>query len=163
MLGVTYKSARFMAHWIRYAMTQQPLSSKLTGTVEVDETYIGGKRHSGSQVTKPGGRPPFEGKQAVVSVSQRGERVQSRHVEKVSAKTLRPIIDQMLAEDAHLVTDTSTVLASAGSKRKHSHVNHTRIEYSRYEGGICLSTNTVEGYFSIHVDHYGARNGRGNL
>src|SRR5436309_366229 len=40
MLGVTYKSAWFMAHRIRYAMTQEPLASKLDGTVEVDETYV---------------------------------------------------------------------------------------------------------------------------
>jgi transposase-like protein len=43
MLGVTYKSAWFMAHRIRYAMTQEPLSSKLSGVVEIDETYVGGK------------------------------------------------------------------------------------------------------------------------
>jgi|SRR5271157_1177897 len=42
VLGVTYKSAWFMCHRIRYAMTQEPLSSKLGGIVEVDETYIGG-------------------------------------------------------------------------------------------------------------------------
>lgn len=42
-LGVTYKTAWFMAHRIRFAMTQEPLSSMLTGTVEADETYIGGK------------------------------------------------------------------------------------------------------------------------
>src|SRR5215203_2382456 len=38
MISVTYKTAWFMAHRIRYAMTQEPLSSKLAGTVEVDET-----------------------------------------------------------------------------------------------------------------------------
>src|SRR3984957_17303321 len=43
MLGVTYKSAWFMAHRIRYAMMQEPLSSKLTGVIEVDEAYIDGK------------------------------------------------------------------------------------------------------------------------
>jgi transposase-like protein len=43
MIGVTYKTAWFMAHRIRYAMTQEPLSSKLGGTVEIDETYVGGK------------------------------------------------------------------------------------------------------------------------
>jgi ISXO2-like transposase domain len=43
MLGVTYKSAWFMAHRIRYAMSQEPLSSKLSGTVEIDEVYIGPK------------------------------------------------------------------------------------------------------------------------
>src|SRR5688572_1772316 len=42
MLGVTYKSAWFMAHRIRWAMTQEPLSGKLAGIVEADETYVGG-------------------------------------------------------------------------------------------------------------------------
>src|SRR5438874_10391327 len=43
MLGVTYKSAWFMAHRIRYAMEQPPFQAALTGVVEADETYIGGK------------------------------------------------------------------------------------------------------------------------
>ena len=41
MLGVTYKTAWLMAYRIRFAKTQEPLSSMLTGTVKVDETYIG--------------------------------------------------------------------------------------------------------------------------
>src|SRR5258708_210420 len=44
MLGVAYRSAWFMAHRIRYAMTEEPLSSKLKGVVEIDEAYIGGRR-----------------------------------------------------------------------------------------------------------------------
>ena len=51
MLGVTYKSAWFMAHRIRYAMTQVPLSSKLDGIVEIDEAYIGGKRRAKNNQT----------------------------------------------------------------------------------------------------------------
>ena len=43
VLGITYQSAWFLAHRIRYAMTQEPLFSKLSGTVEADETYVGGK------------------------------------------------------------------------------------------------------------------------
>ncbi len=43
MLGVTYKSAWFMAHRIRYAMAQQLNLAKLSGTLEVDQTYVGGK------------------------------------------------------------------------------------------------------------------------
>src|SRR3954454_23945239 len=43
MLGVTYKSAWFMAHRIRYAMQQGPFQDRLTGTVQADETYVGGK------------------------------------------------------------------------------------------------------------------------
>ena len=54
----------------------------------------------------------------------------------------------MVDEQAHLMTDTSTVLASAGSERKHDKVNHNAGEYARYQGGICISTNSVEGYFA---------------
>jgi hypothetical protein len=43
MLGITYISAWFMCHRIRYAMEQPPFQAKLSGTVEVDETYVGGK------------------------------------------------------------------------------------------------------------------------
>ena len=47
MLKLTYRSAWFMAHRIRYAMSQEPLSSKLQGIIEVDETYVGGRfRHA---------------------------------------------------------------------------------------------------------------------
>ena len=57
MFKVTYRSAWFMAHRIRYAMTQEPLSLKLTGIVEVDETYIGGKLRSWDvQAGRPGKR-----------------------------------------------------------------------------------------------------------
>src|SRR5438067_9865456 len=44
MLGVTYKSAWFMAHRLRYAMMAPELAEKLKGIIEVDETYVGGKR-----------------------------------------------------------------------------------------------------------------------
>jgi hypothetical protein len=70
-------------------------------------------------------------------------------VEKVTAKNLKPIVNEMIAEDAHLMTDTSTVLASARGKRKLSQVNHSAKEYVRYESGEKITTNTVEGYFSI--------------
>jgi hypothetical protein len=48
-----------------------------------------------------------------------------------------------------LMTDTSTALTSVGQTRKHSQVNHKRKEYVRRENGVCITTNGVEGYFSI--------------
>lgn len=51
-LGITYKSAWFLAHRIRYAMTQEPMFSKLNGTVEVDETYVGVKLEADEVVFK---------------------------------------------------------------------------------------------------------------
>lgn len=87
-------------------------------------------------------------KAAVVSVLQRGGRVQSRHVERVTAENLKPIVNQMIAEEAHVMTDSSTVLKGALIARKHDQVNHVAKEYARYEDGVCITTNTIEGYFA---------------
>jgi transposase-like protein len=97
MLKVTYRSAWFMAHRIRYTMSQEPLSSKLTGIIEIDETYVGGKvRIHTPTAVKPGERAKdrpsqYANKAPVVSVLQRGGRVQSRHIQKVTAENLRPM------------------------------------------------------------------------
>jgi transposase-like protein len=154
MLKVTYRSAWFMAHRIRYTMSQEPLSSKLGGVIEIDETYIGGKIRTVPQVQKFGVRPKdrvnqLSNKAAVVSVLQRGGRVQSKHVTRVTTDNLRPIIEEMVAQDAHVMTDSSTVLKGAMRGRKHDQVNHTAEEYVRYENGVCITTNSIEGFFSI--------------
>ena len=52
----SYRSAWFMAHRIRWALTQEPIKGALSGIVEVDETYIGGKLRTGSHAVKPGER-----------------------------------------------------------------------------------------------------------
>ncbi len=142
-----------MAHRIRYTMSQEPLSSKLKGTIEIDETYIGGKMRSGSTRVTPGERAKdyvsgVANKAAVVSVLQRGGRVQSLHMERVTAQTLRSVVEQMVAEDAHVMTDSSTALKGALRIRKHDQVNHVAKEYVRYEDGMCITTNTIEGYFA---------------
>lgn len=155
MLKVTYRSAWFMAHRIRYTMSQEPLSSKLTGIIEVDEAYIGGKRRIPQPgAVKPGQRAqdrkgPFEGKAPVVSVLQRGGRVQSVHMPKVTAENLRTVVNTMVDEAAHVMTDSSSVLKGAMIKHKHDQVNHQEKEYVRYENGVCITTNSIEGYFSI--------------
>lgn len=154
-LGIgSYRSAWFMSHRIRWALTQDPVKGLFDGTVEMDETYIGGKLRIGPLADKPGERPKdrpsnVSNKAAVVSVLQRGGAVRSFHVERVTAKNLKPIVQEMVSYDAHLMTDTSGVGKSVAGKRKHSQVNHTGKEYVRTENGEKISTNTVEGYFSI--------------
>src|SRR6266436_2218778 len=89
-----YKSAWFMAHRIRYAMTGE-LPEKMTGIVEADETYIGGKRRAHQSYTvRPGERAkdfiaPVADKAAVFSVVNRGGRVYSKYLEKVNAANLK--------------------------------------------------------------------------
>jgi len=110
MLGVTYKTAWFMAHRIRHAMKQEPLSSKLKGTVEADETYVGGKVK---------GRGVYAGRQnksPVVSLVQRRGQVRSFHVEQVTAKNLRPILKEHVHAWSNLMTDDSAVYSVLGKK-----------------------------------------------
>jgi hypothetical protein len=82
-------------------------------------------------------------------VLQRGGRVQSMHVERVTAENLKPIIREMVNEAAHLMTDSGTVLKFASKERKHDTVNHSAGEYVRYEDGVCITTNTIEGFFGL--------------
>ena len=82
-----------MAHRIRHTMSQEPLSVMLRGRLKLTKRMSGeGDSHPQSTAVKPGQRmqdriAPFDGKQAVVSVLQRGGRVQSRHVQRVTVRT----------------------------------------------------------------------------
>ncbi|HEV8587708.1 MAG TPA: IS1595 family transposase [Pyrinomonadaceae bacterium] len=154
-----YKSAWFMAHRIRYCLTGE-LPEKMSGIIEADETYIGGSVKNKSKQQRhvmrvqPGKRmqdyPAVLGdKAAVFSVVQRGGRVHSRHVEKVTADNLKAVLDDVCQMDAHLITDTGMLRNRTTGRRKHSLVNHRADEYVRFEEGVMVTTNTVEGFFSL--------------
>jgi transposase-like protein len=149
-----YKSAWFMAHRIRYAMTGE-LPEKMNGIVEADETYVGGRRRRKiSQAVKSGERAQdypsqYENKAAVFSIVQRGGKVHSRHIERVTADSLKVVLDEVCDADAHLMTDTGVLRNRTTGRRKHSLVNHKADEYVRWDEGVCVTTNTVEGFFSL--------------
>lgn len=153
MLGVTYKSAWFMCHRIRYGMSQEPLASKLSGIVEMDEVYIGGKRRvSHAHAVKPGVRAkdrigPVADKLAVVSILQRDGRVRSRYVDRVTGENLKQVVEELCVADAHIITDAASRAKGLGKIRKHSVVDHTAKEYVRWDDGVCITTNTIEGFF----------------
>lgn len=142
-LGITYKSAWFMSHRIREAMADPVFVKQLGGNgtvVEVDETYWGVKYR------KPAQARGFAHKHCVFSLVERGGCVRSFHVERVTGKTLKPIMQEQIAQDTHIITDemgayrgTDQLFAS------HNFVTHSRGEYARDS----IHTNTIEGYFSI--------------
>ena len=144
MLGVTYKTAWFMCHRIREAMTPAnpaPLGTGPDSVVEADETYVGGKaRNRATRKPAP--------KKAVVALVERNGEVRSFHVANVNAKTLRPLIVTNVDRSAHLMTDESPVYTRVGREfNGHSSVNHSASEYVT-TGGFKHS-NTVENFFSI--------------
>ncbi len=140
MLGVTYKSAWFMMHRLRYAMTQEPLASKLSGIVEADETYIGGRKKTGKK------GPNYTNKTAVVALVERGGRVRAKVMPRVYGEDVKEHILDNCERDVRLMTDESGLYTEVGKQlASHESVKHSIKEYVR---GDC-HTNTVEGFFSL--------------
>jgi transposase-like protein len=142
MLGVTYKTAWFMAHRIREAMNIAP-KGQLGGNgspVEVDETFWGNNgKHA------PGARS-YHHKMKVVSLVERDGHKRSFHVPNISPKTLRPILQAHIAKNAALMTDEHGTYEKLGKDfASHDVVNHTAKEYSRGH----VTTNTVEASFAL--------------
>lgn len=140
VIGVTYKTAWFMTHRIREAMATKP-TGKLGGygrSVEADETYWG----NNDKANRGGGSH----KMKIVSLVERHGEVRSFHVSRVNSKTLKPILTSQIKRDSRLMTDELNVYKGIGKEFSvHEHVRHNRKEYVRGD----VTTNTVEGYFSI--------------
>jgi len=142
-LGITYKSAWFMAHRIREAMNVEP-EGPLGGpntVVEADETYVGGKaRNRATRSPAP--------KKAVVALVERDGHARSFHVANVTGKQLRGLIVTNIDRASHLMTDEAPVYTRVGREfAGHSVVNHSAKEYVTH-GGFKHS-NTAENFFSI--------------
>lgn len=143
MTGVSYKSALFMMHRIRWAMAGDDDGGQLTGTVEVDETYVGGRKPKGQRRM---GRPSPRDKAPVVALVERYGRVRARHVPDVTAHTLRSAIRENVALPARIVTDEFNCYARVPRDGyQHETVCHSAGEYARGD----VHTNTVEGFFAL--------------
>lgn len=146
MLGVTYKTAWFMSHRIREAMTTNPdgLLGAGGGTVEADETYWGNSKRSkiGRKYKGRGG----DHKEKIVALVERDGNVRSFHVKAVNGETLRKILTEQIAADANLMTDELRLYKPIGKEfASHQTVKHSAKEYARGNA----HTNTIEGFFSI--------------
>jgi len=109
MLGITYRAAWFVNHRLRFAMASNAgLFQKLSGTVEADETYIGGKRRAGRYGYEgKGGRPAphDQTKVAVVALVERKGRAVAFTTPNVTGKTLQEAIRSRVHLNSHMMTD----------------------------------------------------------
>jgi hypothetical protein len=146
MLGLkSYKSAWFMAHRLRYAMTEGPNAALLRGVVEVDETYVGGRRRLNRNGRR--GHPDGESnKTPVVALVERNGRVRAMPMPRVTQENLAAAVFQNVDLNSTMMTDEYVAYPRIGRQmRKHETVNHGKDEYVRGEA----HTNTVEGFFSL--------------
>ena len=144
-LGVTLKTAWFMSHRIREAMRDGALAPLGTtgGRVEVDETYIGYNPRS----PKVAGKSGSSHKLRVVSLIDRDTgTARSMPANSLVRDEVAQIVRANVAKEAKLTTDESRLYSAVGKEfAAHEFVTHGRREYVRGD----VSTNTVEGFFSI--------------
>jgi len=144
-LNVNYRTAWHLAHRIRKAMADCDTETPLSGIVEVDETYVGGK------TIRKKDRGKYRSKDAVVGMVERGGRVRFRHIGKGSAttKAVKPLLLEHISPDVErIMTDESVIYPFAMKdcfEGKHSTINHSAKSYVNGE----VHTNTIESAFSL--------------
>jgi transposase-like protein len=152
MLGVSYKTAWFMAHRLREAMrdetpTEGGGSGGLGGegkTVEADETFLGSK----DGAPKKGVRGTHT-KRAILSLVERGGHVRSFHIRDLTKATIGDIVRRNVYRESRLMTDEAKHYTMLGKEfASHGTTEHNAgIYVDRNDRSI--HTNTIEGFFSI--------------
>jgi transposase-like protein len=150
VLGITYKSAWFLSHRIREAMRDGSLSPLGGGgkIVEIDETAHGKIAGAPKRVRRAMGGYG----RTVFTLVERGGSARSFHVEGTTLAQLMPIIRANVHRETQVMTDAASwykFLPAYVDVASHDMVEHGDAEYVRYEGERVISTNTVEGYYSI--------------
>ena len=143
-MEITHKSALFILRRIRHGMNARN-ATKLTGTVEVDEIFVGGKpRYPGLSKTGRGTR-----KIPVLGMVQRGGYVRFRLVKHVNSKNLSDFIAQNVDLTCRLITDDLNLYQKVGKAFEGGHevVCHSAKEYVK--PGTDVHSNTIEGVFSL--------------
>lgn len=148
MLGVSYRSAWFMMHRIREAMTTTEGadgSGPIGGagkTVESDETFVGGKAKNAHK------NKPIPKKHAVHALVERGGKVRAKHVADVTAKTLRKAIEKNVAKGTTMNTDDALAYYHMSKEfAAHGVVNHSAGEYVSKDGKTHIQS--AEAFFAI--------------
>src|SRR5262249_24970474 len=104
MLGISYKAAWFMMHRLRYAMKWGPLAELMKGTVEMDETYVGGRARGVK--TRAARQAAYDRKAPVVALVERGSgKVRAFPMPRVTVDNLGKALAEHVKPNALLVTD----------------------------------------------------------
>ena len=146
-LNITQKTAWFILSRIR-EMLKEKAPVMLNNTVEIDETYIGGKisnkhkKHRALTKMKQGNGS--QNKTMVFGLLEREGNVKTIMVDKANGSTLKPLISEIVKEGSTIVTDGFSAYTGLKKQYKHETVNHLKDEYVRGD----FHTNSIEGFWS---------------
>jgi transposase-like protein len=141
-VGMSYKTAWYLCHRIRHAMTQAD-KPMLDGKVELDVTYVGGMNRGKGQICKN------DNKEVVVGIRKRNGDLRFFHAQDAKGGTLAQYIRENISEDVEVIF-TDDASANDAAMRKTKRTNHKKINHSSgvYVMGD-IHTNTVESAFSL--------------
>ena len=150
-LSVTYKCAWRIGHEIRKYMGMVDGNDPLSGTVEADETYVGGRRRR-----TRGNNRTMENKTIILGMVEREGKVMTHVVPDVRKNTLVPLIHENVEKGSTLYTDELRSYLHLGDNGAYNHDSVAHV-YEEYVRGP-VHTNTVEGFWSqikrsIHGTH----------
>ena len=143
-IGVTQKSAWFMLGRIRKVMTHLSQSNPMTGVVEIDDTYVGGKernKHNDKRTGGTQGRGSQKTKDVVFGMKQREGDVRAFKVQNLQGNTVKVLVSQHIDHDAEIFADEYIGYRSIAD----STINHSTGEYVR--GNV--HTNSIENAWSL--------------
>jgi transposase-like protein len=145
-MEITHKSALFVLRRIRHGLGEMS-PEKLTGTIEADEVYIGGRpRYPGLNPSRVGRGTV---KTPVVGIVQRDGDVRFRVMQRITAASLRDFIAENADRSCRLITDDFNAYKGVGTAFEGGHhaVKHSAKQYVRW--GTDIHSNTIEGVFSL--------------
>lgn len=149
-LGITQKTAWFLLHRIR-EMVKSKDETLLDGTVEVDETYVGGKnknRHEDKKIANSQGRSAID-KTPVIGLLERDGKVRTFVVGNTEASTIQPIMRAKVSKNATVVTDAYRSYNGLGKDYNHKVVKGGNEGNGYYLLEGIYHTNTIEGFWSL--------------
>lgn len=148
-MEIQYRTCWHMLHRLR-AMLDGGDPLPLSGVIEADETYVGGKARNRQKHRPAPPKGRGTDKPMLFAAIERGGPARSSVAASHSAAALDPLMFAWFNRDSILCTDELPVYNWFGSKmRRHFRVNHSAKEYSRTEGAIRAHVNTAEGFFGL--------------
>ena len=145
-LDVTQKTAWFMLHRLRHAALTKSFNAPLDGTVEVDETYVGGKEKNKHARDRVGGTQGGKGKAVVLGLLDRDGDLRTVHTTNLRGANVKGITAGHVEPGSTVMTDEHVSFVGLAKHYTHLTVNHSRGEYAR-DGGV--HTNSIEGVWSL--------------